>query len=164
MRFSSLTLLLALAACSRPHATPSATPASSTNPTITPALRVAADSFLAIQNTQTSSSIWADLSDSSRLRGRARIDGVSTQLRQINRRSLTQPHDQLLYDNLEESVDASIGSRFCRTHLWTVSSQFAGWHVAASNAARVQAVGTETARERALANFRELPAVIANER
>ena len=164
MRFVSLTFLIALAACSSAHTTTSATPSPASNSALVPALRVAADSFLAIQNSQTGSSIWADLSDSTRLRARARIDRVASLLGGIDRRSLTQPDDQLLYDNLKESVDASIGSRFCRTHLWTVSSQFSGWHVAASNAARVQTVGSESARERALAVFRELPRVMANER
>jgi uncharacterized protein (DUF885 family) len=164
MRFVSLAVLIALTACSRGRATTSAIPAGASSAALFPALRVAADSFLALQNTPSCSSIWPDLSDSTRLRARTRIDRVSSLLGGIDRRSLTQPGDQLLYDNLKESVDASIGSRFCRTHLWTVSSQFSGWHVAASNVARVQAVGSEAARERALAAFRDLPRVMANER
>ena len=164
MRFASIALPLALAACSRGHATTTATPTSARNSSIAPALRVAADSFLAIQNTQTSSSIWPDLSDETRLRGRARIDRVAAQLSAIDRRSLVEPSGELLYDNLKETVDASIGSRFCRTHLWTISSQFSGWHVAASNVARVRSVGSESARENALSAFRDLPRVIANER
>ena len=131
---------------------------------LVPAVRAAADSFLAIQNGQTSSNVWPDLSDSTRLRARARIDRVATMLGGIDRKSLAHPSDQLLYDNLKESVDASTGARFCRTHLWTVSSPFSGWHVAASNVARVQTVGSESARERALTVFRDLPRVMTNER
>ena len=160
----SIVVIAVLTACSRGHATTSATPTSANNSALVPALRVAADSFLAIQNTQTSSSIWPDLSDATRLRGRVRIDRVASLLGGINRSSLTQPSDQLLYDNLKETVDASIGSRFCRTYLWTISSQFSGWHVAASNAARIQSVGSESARENALAAFRDLPRVMATER
>ena len=164
MRFVSLPFLVAITACSRGRATTSATPTIATNSALAPALRVAADSFLAIQNTQTSSSVWPDLSDETRLRGRTRIDRVSSLLAGIDRIALTSPSDRLLYDNLKESVDASTGSRFCRTYLWTVSSQFSGWHVAASNIARVQAVGSESARERALTVFRDLPRAMANER
>ena len=92
------------------------------------------------------------------------MDRMAGMLRAIDRGTLAQPADQLLYDNLRESVDASIGARLCRTYLWSITNQFSGWHVAASNAARVQPVGTDEARTRALAVFRALPAAITAER
>jgi uncharacterized protein (DUF885 family) len=129
-----------------------------------PALRVAADSFLALSESQRNSGVWPDLSDDTRLSGQARLDRIATQLRAIERDRLQQSSDQLLYDNLRESVDASVASRICRTYLWAITNQFAGWHVVASNLARVQAVGSDDARSRALATFRALPGVIAAER
>jgi uncharacterized protein (DUF885 family) len=166
MRNSTFVVAIALVACSPQSRTsapvPAVRPGASTD--LTPALRVAADSFLAFSRPLTGGSVWADLSDSTRLRGRARVDRVAAMLRAIDRASLTQPGDQLLYDNLRESTESSIGARMCRTHLWAISNQFSGWHVAASNAARVQVVGSDAARERALAVFRALPAVMAAER
>jgi uncharacterized protein (DUF885 family) len=108
--------------------------------------------------------VWADLSDSTRLLGRERVDRVAARLRRIDRAALTEPSDQLLYDNLLESAEASIGARNCRTHLWGISNQFSGWHVTASNTARVQAVGSDSARGRALTVFRALPAAMEAER
>ena len=166
MRFSKFVIVFPLVGCApQPSASPAAPAPSSAGPTeLAPALRVAADSFLAFSRTQAGGTVWADLSDSTRLRGRARVDRVATMLRAIDRSALTQPADQLLYDNLRESTESSIGARMCRTHLWAISNQFAGWHVAASNTARVQTVGTDAARERALTLFRALPAVMAAER
>ena len=64
------------------------------------------------------------------------------------RTALTSPTDQLLYDNLRESAESSVGARVCNSHLWAISNQFGGWHVVASNTARVQPVGTDDARAR----------------
>jgi uncharacterized protein (DUF885 family) len=127
-------------------------------------LRIAADSLLALYNPDQPSSVWPDLSDSTRLRGDHRIDRIAASLHDIDRSSLRLPGDELLYDNLREAADATIASRVCRFHLWTITNQFSGWHVAASNAARVQAVGSDDARARALTDFRALPAAIMAER
>ena len=143
---------------------PTRTPQRSDAGAVAPALRTAADSFLAIQRPQSTGIVWADLADSTRLRARARVDRVASMLRAIDRTSLTRPAEQLLYDNLRETTESSIGTRMCRTHLWAISNQFSGWHVAASNTARVQPVGTDAARDRALAVFRALPEAIVAER
>src|SRR5688572_12276125 len=127
-------------------------------------LRLAADSFLVLNQPASPGTVWADLSDSTRLGGRTRMDRVAASLRGIDRAQLGDPVDQLLYDNLRESAESSIGARVCNTHLWAISNQFSGWHVAASNAARVQSVGSDDARSRALSVFRALPAAIASER
>ncbi|HEX6051725.1 MAG TPA: DUF885 domain-containing protein [Gemmatimonadaceae bacterium] len=128
------------------------------------ALRVAADSFLAVNQPATPGRVWADLSDPTRIESRRRVDRVASSLRRIDRGTLSSPTDQLLYDNLRESAESAIGARVCNTHLWAISNQFGGWHVAASNAARVQPVGTDDARARALSVVRALPAAIDAER
>jgi uncharacterized protein (DUF885 family) len=164
-RFAVTVALSAIACAPRPTSNATArAPSAAESTTLLPALRVAADSFLAFSRPQSGTTVWPDLSDSTRLRGRARVDRVATALRSIDRASLSGPSDQLLYDNLRESVDGSIGARMCRTHLWSITNQFSGWHVAASNAARVQPVGSDSARAWALALFRALPAVMAAER
>jgi uncharacterized protein (DUF885 family) len=140
--------------------------AASTGPSsqpLLPALRIAADSFLALSESQQSEGLWPDLSDETRLSGEARLDRIAVWLRAIDHDRLS-PSDELLYDNLRESVDASVASRVCRTELWAITNQFTGWHVAASNLARVQSVGSDDARSTALTVFRALPAVIAAER
>ena len=165
-RFALPTLFVVIACAPGSTTSTAAVPAPSAESStrLFPALRVAADSFLAFTRPQSNASVWPDLSDSTRLRGRARVDRVASALRSIDRASLTQPRDQLLYDNLRESAESSIGARMCRTHLWSVTNQFSGWHVAASNTARVQPIGSDSARTRALAVFRALPAAMSAER
>ena len=107
---------------------------------IDPRLRAAADSFAAPSGGPQTA--WADLSDESRLRAERRQDMLVEAVRRIPRAELRTPAELLLHDNLSEIVEARRGTRVCRAHLWAGTSQFGGWHVAASNAARVQRVGT----------------------
>jgi uncharacterized protein (DUF885 family) len=118
---------------------------------------------VALSRDQGSGGGWPDRSDATRLRIQNRIDGVAASLHAVHAKELTSPEDRLLYDNLLETVDASIGSRSCRFHLWATTNQFSGWHVAASNTARVQPVGNESARAGALTLFGELPSLIRAE-
>ena len=106
---------------------------------------------------------WPDLGDSTRAAAAARLDRVRALLREVRPESLRTPADRLLHENLVEVTDASAGARICRLHLWAGTNQFGGWHVAASNAARVQPVGTDAARATALDAFRALPAAIRAE-
>ena len=157
--------LLTVAACApRQSSRSAAAPATLTRDGVGAALRVTADSFLALNQPATPGRVWADLSDSTRIETRRRVDRVAASLRQLDRNALTRAADQLLYDNLRESAESSVGARVCNTHLWAISNQFGGWHVVASNTARVQPVGTDDARARALSVFRALPAAIEAER
>jgi uncharacterized protein (DUF885 family) len=122
----------------------------------------AADSFAAVS--QNPGGVWPDRSDAARARSVERMDRIQQMLERVDGATLAAPGDRLLYENLREAVEAGIGTRTCRSHLWSISNQFGGWHVIASNAARVQPVGSDDARRRALAVFRELPAAIAAER
>jgi uncharacterized protein (DUF885 family) len=127
-------------------------------------LAAAADSFVAFNRGFATGPTWGDLSDSVRQRGFARLDSVGVALARIDRASLSTAEDRLVYDNLSEIVDARRGARVCHAYLWSGTSQFAGWHVAASNVARVIAVTTPEQRESALARFRALPRAIEAER
>ena len=133
-------------------------------PAIPPILRAAADSLLAINGNQADNDNWPDLSDGSRDRDARRIDRVKEMLGAIPAGQLSAPEASLLFENLREAVDASVGARVCRYELWAGVNQLAGWHAYASDAARVQPVGSAQARERALDLFRALPRQIAMER
>lgn len=130
---------------------------------LAPALRAAADSVAALNRPDGPPRTWSDLSDATRIRQRARVDRVSAMLHAIPRASLTTGDERLLLDNLTEMVDAGVGSRICRTHLWATPSAFGGWHIAASNWARNARVGDAAARASTLAALRDLPAAIAAE-
>jgi uncharacterized protein (DUF885 family) len=126
-------------------------------------LRALADSLLAINTSRVSSTVWPDLSDSTRRSAAARVDGVAMRLGQIDRKALTSAGDRLLYDNLAEAVAGARGTRVCRNELWSGTSQFNGWHVTASNWARSQRMDSAT-RPRAFATLEALPSAIAAER
>jgi uncharacterized protein (DUF885 family) len=140
-----------------------ASPLTAQGTALMPALRVAADSLDASLRPAEGQRAWPDLSDSLRLRQRARTDAVGRQLQQIDRRRLDDDA-QLLFDNLHEAVQGDIESRVCRTHLWYAPSAFAGWHITSSNWARNVSVGTDASRRAALDALRALPAYIAAER
>lgn len=131
---------------------------------LNPRLAAIADSFVALNRFQGPTGPWGEQSDAARLALESRQDKLAAALREVNRADLTAPNDIILYSNLTEVNDARRASRVCRYHLWNGTNAFAGWHNAASNAARTQAVGTDAARQRALGNFRQLPAAIRAER
>ena len=64
---------------------------------------------------------------------------------------------------LKELLDASVGTRICRTELWNVSPTFTGWHSVASLLASVQPVGSQQVRADAVARFRQLPQYLDTE-
>lgn len=137
--------------------------AQSSTPRAHDELRALADSLLAINSSRVSSTVWPDLSDSTRQRAAARIDAVALRLTRVERESLAAADDQLLYDNLIEAVAASRGTRVCRNELWSGTSQFNGWHVTASNWARSQRLDS-AARVLGFATLEALPAAIGAER
>ncbi len=128
------------------------------------AVRSAADSFAALARDQTPGAGWPDLSDATRQLSARRLDRIGAELALVRRAELSEATDILLYDNLVEVVEARRATRVCRSHLWAGTTTFGGWHVTASNAARVQPVGTEALRTTALAAFRRLPDVMQVER
>jgi uncharacterized protein (DUF885 family) len=64
---------------------------------------------------------------------------------------------------LKELLEASVGTRICRSELWNVSPTFTGWHSVVSLLASVQPVGSPQARADAVARFRQLPLYLDTE-
>ena len=60
------------------------------------------------------------------------------------------------YAIVREALDGSIGTRVCRRELWNVS-QMTGWQVPLSYLVTIQPIGTEQARQEALARWSSLP-------
>ena len=127
-------------------------------------LAAIADSFVALNRPRAGARVWADLSDSTRMQTRVRLDRIAADLNGPRHPSDTGAMNQMLRDNLVEVVNSSIASRVCRFHLWSTPNQFSGWHVAASNWARSVRVGDDSARTRALRALLELPDVMHDER
>jgi uncharacterized protein (DUF885 family) len=127
-------------------------------------LSVIADSFVSLNRPRPNARVWPDLSDSTRIDVRNRLDRIAADLNGPRNPADTGAMNEMLRDNLVEVVNGSVASRVCRFHLWSSPNQFSGWHVAASNWARTVNVGDDSSRARALRAVRELPAVMADER
>jgi uncharacterized protein (DUF885 family) len=85
------------------------------------------------------------------------VDAVAERLSRIDRKTLTAPADQLLFDNLAEAVASSRATRVCRNELWAGLTPLGGWHVTASNWARSQRMGSERDRANAFATLSTMP-------
>src|SRR5688572_29315070 len=133
-------------------------------PSVPVPLSVIADSFVSLNRPASNARVWADLSDSTRIDTRNRLDRIAADLNGPRHPSDTGAMNQMLRDNLVEVVNSSIASRVCRFHLWSTPNQFSGWHVAASNWARSVRVGDDSARSRALRALLELPDAMHDER
>jgi uncharacterized protein (DUF885 family) len=127
-------------------------------------LAVIADSFVSLNRPRNTGRAWADLSDSTRIDIRNRLDRIATDLNGPRHPSDTGVMNEMLRDNLVEVVNSAVASRVCRFHLWSTPNQFSGWHVAASNWARTVRVGDDSARARALRALLELPSAMHDER
>ncbi|HEX6313677.1 MAG TPA: DUF885 domain-containing protein [Gemmatimonadaceae bacterium] len=127
-------------------------------------LSVIADSFVSLNRPAPGRRVWADLSDSTRIAYRTRLDRIAADLNGPGHPSDTGAMNQMLRDNLLEVVNSAIASRVCRFHLWSTPNQFSGWHVAASNWARTVRVGDAASRANALKALRELPDLMHDER
>jgi uncharacterized protein (DUF885 family) len=64
---------------------------------------------------------------------------------------------------LRETLEGAIAARVCRTELWTVSQFVNGWQVQDGYLITIQPVGTDEARQDALARWSTLPAYIDKE-
>ena len=127
-------------------------------------IAVIADSFIALNRPRSTGRVWNDLSDSTRIEIRDRLDRIAAGLNGPRHPADTGAMNEMLRDNLLEVVNSSIASRVCRFHLWATPSQFGGWHVSASNWARSVRVGDDSARARALRALLDLPEAMHDER
>jgi uncharacterized protein (DUF885 family) len=91
-----------------------------------------------------------------------REDEFLRQAKTIDPTAIENPRLRATYAIVREALDASIGSRICRSELWNVS-EMTGWHTALGYVVTIQPVGTDQARSQALARFAALPAYIDTE-
>ena len=92
----------------------------------------------------------------------AREDGWLRQLQAIDPSGIQQAPLRATYAIARESLEASVGTRLCRTELWKVS-QMTGWQIDDGYLVTIQPVGNEQARQEALARWRTLPKYIDTE-
>ena len=80
----------------------------------------------------------------------------------IDPAAITSPALRATYAIVREALEGSIGARVCRNELWSIS-QVGGWQVSFGYIATIQPVGTDQARQEALARWSKLPGYIDTE-
>ncbi len=131
---------------------------------LAPALREAADSVVALSRGSAGTVGTAEQADQLRSVQWHRTDRIVAMLREIDPSTLRTRNEQLLFDNVRETLAGSVAGRTCRMHLWYAPNPFAGWHINASNWARNVAVGDSASREHALAALRAIASAVQLER
>ena len=91
-----------------------------------------------------------------------REDGWVDQLKHIDPDRLTGP-EAIAYGIMRDALENSVATRVCRFELWSVAHTGGGWLSTITSLATLQAVGTNEARQQALARWRAVPAYIATE-
>lgn len=94
---------------------------------------------------------------------RALEDGWAARLATIDARRLFGQRDWVTLGFLREAVDSSRQLRVCRAELWQPVSQMFGWQAVMAALAESQPVGSETARQEALARYGKLPRFLDTE-
>jgi len=92
----------------------------------------------------------------------AREDAFLAQAKAIDPRTIENPRLRATYAITREALESSVASRVCRFELWNVS-QMNGWHTNLGYLVTIQPVGSDAARQEALARWRTLPQVIDTE-
>ena len=80
----------------------------------------------------------------------------------IDTAAIASPSLRATHAILREALESSLASRVCRTELWNVS-QMTGWHVNLGYLVTIQPVGSDAARQEALARWGSLPAYLDTE-
>jgi uncharacterized protein (DUF885 family) len=92
-----------------------------------------------------------------------REDGWLADARQIDPATIADPPLRATYAIVREALDGSIATRVCRSELWTVSQFVNAWQVQEGYIVTIQPVGTDAARQDALARFGSLPQYVDTE-
>ncbi|HEV2686499.1 MAG TPA: DUF885 family protein, partial [Actinomycetota bacterium] len=92
-------------------------------------------------------------------------DAWLAQLKRINPDRLEGRPEAIAYGIMRDAIESSVATRVCRFELWSVaqSGGGGGWLSTITSLAALQAVGTDQARQQALARWRAVPAYIATE-
>jgi uncharacterized protein (DUF885 family) len=93
----------------------------------------------------------------------AREDAFLVQAKQIDPAAIEAPRLRGTYAIVREALEASIAARVCRAELWTVSQFVNGWQVQDGYTVTIQPVGTDEARNDALARWSRLPKFVDTE-
>jgi uncharacterized protein (DUF885 family) len=94
--------------------------------------------------------------------GGAREDAFLTDLKQIDPGTIDAGPLRATYAIARQTLEGNVAKRVCRDELWNVS-EMTGWQVNYGYLVTIQPVGTDRARQDALARWRKLPGVIDTE-
>src|SRR6476646_840055 len=92
----------------------------------------------------------------------SREDGFLASLRQIDPATIDAAPLRATYAIARQTLEGNVAKRVCHDELWNVS-EMTGWQVGYGYLATIQPVGTDAARQEALARWRKLPGVIDTE-
>ena len=92
----------------------------------------------------------------------AREDAWLAELKQVDPATIASPPLGATYAITRNALEGAAAKRVCRDELWNVS-EVTGWQVGYGYLVTIQPVGTDAAREEALARWRRLPAFIDTE-
>jgi uncharacterized protein (DUF885 family) len=93
----------------------------------------------------------------------AKEDGWLTQANAIDASAIEAEPLRATYAIVREALEASIGTRPCHYELWTVSQFVNAWQVQDGYLVTIQPVGTDAARQDALARWSALPTYVDTE-
>lgn len=92
-----------------------------------------------------------------------RWDALSAVATTIDPAPLVGRPQWVTYGMVREGLEAERGLRVCRLELWSVASYANGWQAIYTDLARLQPVGTDSARAHALERLRALPRFVGQE-
>jgi uncharacterized protein (DUF885 family) len=92
-----------------------------------------------------------------------REDAWLTEARQIDPATISAPPLRATYALVREGLEGPIALRACRNELWTVSQFVNAWQVQYGYLVTIQPVGTDQARQDALARWGSLPKFVDTE-
>ena len=92
-----------------------------------------------------------------------REDRMLADVKQIDPSAIADAPLRATYAILREALEGSIATRVCRDELWTVSQFVNAWQVQEGYIVTIQPVGSEEARQDALARFGALPHYVDTE-
>jgi uncharacterized protein (DUF885 family) len=92
----------------------------------------------------------------------AKEDAFLSALAPIDRTAIASAPLRATYAIVRQTIEGDVAKRVCRDELWNVS-QMTGWHVVDGYIVTIQPVGTEAARQDALARWGSLPKYIDTE-
>jgi len=96
-------------------------------------------------------------------RWQAKEDAWIAEAKAIDGAAIQAPPLRATHAIVLEALQGSIGARVCRYELWTVSQFVNGWQVQDGYLVTIQPVGTDAARQEALARWAQLPAYVETE-